>query len=262
MTAIEAIILGLIQGLTEFLPVSSSGHLTIGKDLFGIETTNLAFEVTVHAATVLSTLVAFRKEIIELLIGLFKFKLNSETIYISKIVVSMIPVLIVGLFFKDTVEGIFGSGLLVVGIMLLLTSFLLFISEKIKPKAREIGYKQAFIIGIAQAAAVLPGLSRSGSTIATGLLLGVEKSKIAKFSFLMVIVPILGQAFLEIIGGGLSGEESGLGFMPLALGFISAFISGLFACNFMVNMVRKSKLTGFSIYCAVVGVICILSIIF
>ncbi len=286
MNWFEAVVLGLIQGLTEFLPVSSSGHLTIFKAIFGIETENLSFEVAVHAATVLSTIVAFRKQIWSLLKGFFSFQMNPQKDYIFKIGVSMIPVFIVGMFFKDQVEGIFGQGLLIVGVMLLVTASLLSLSEilykrnekalnvkvdsdKLEAEAKTegisssesgklIGYKEAFIIGIAQACAVLPGLSRSGSTISTGLMLGIKKSAIAQFSFLMVLIPILGEAFLELIKGDFSGAESGIGNLPLLLGFISAFLSGLFACTLMINLVKKAKLWGFAIYCALVGIICII----
>ena len=204
----EALILGLVQGLTEYLPVSSSGHLTIGSALFGIEgEENLAFTVAVHVATVCSTLVILWKEIDWILKGLFKFEMNPETKYTLNILVSMIPIGIVGVFFKDHVEAIFGSGLLVVGCMLLVTAALLAFSYYAKPRIKEnISMRDAFIIGLAQACAVLPGLSRSGSTIATGLLLGNKKENLAQFSFLMVIPPILGEALLDIMKG-LSGEE-------------------------------------------------------
>lgn len=273
MNELEAIILGLIQGFTEFLPVSSSGHLTIGKELFGIKTANLSFEIAVHTATVLSTIVALRKEIWVLLKGLFKFEYNSETQYVLKIGVSMIPVLIVGLFFKDYVEQIFGSGLLIVGLMLLLTAALLTLSEfisrrrqcianqesgKVEEVGKEVGYKEAFIIGIAQAVAVLPGLSRSGSTIATGLMLGVKKSSIAQFSFLMVLVPILGQAFLELVGGEFAADASGISTHVLLLGFLSAFVSGFIACRWMIQIVKKAKLFYFAIYCTVAGLLAII----
>ena len=263
MSALEAIILGLVQGLTEFLPVSSSGHLTIAKALFGVETNNLSFEVAVHAATVLSTLVAFRKEIFELLKGLFEFKMNSQTEYILKIAISMIPVFIVGVFFKDFVESLFGEGLIVVGVMLLVTASLLMTSEILGKKradkeGREIGYKEAFIMGIAQAIAVLPGISRSGATISTGLICGVKKSDVARFSFLMVLVPILGEAFLELVGGELQMAESGISALSLGLGFITAFLSGLFACNLMIDLVKKAKLWGFAIYCGCAGVLSII----
>ena len=258
MTIIEAIILGLIQGLTEFLPVSSSGHLIIGKELFGIELENVSFEVAVHAATVLSTIVALRDDIWKLLCGFFKFEYNNETKYICKIAVSMIPILIVGLFFKDYVVGIFTEGLLLVGIMLLVTAGLLFLSEKMSAKqgdgGRNIGYKEALIIGLSQAVAVIPGLSRSGTTISTGLFCGVKKSEVAKFSFLMVLIPILGEAFLELIGGDFAGEKSGIATTSLICGFVAAFISGFVACKWMINIVKKAKLSYFSIYCLIAGV--------
>lgn len=283
MNEIEAIVLGLIQGLTEFLPVSSSGHLTIFKAIFGIETGNLSFEVAVHAATVLSTIVALRKQIWRLIEGFFNFKMNPQKEYIFKIGVSMIPVFVVGIFFKDYVESIFGSGLLIVGIMLLVTATLLSLSEiltkkqqflgvkqnlyseeeantegcSISDSGKFLGYKEAFIMGLAQAVAVLPGLSRSGSTISTGLMLGVKKAAVAQFSFLMVLIPILGEAFLELIGGDFSGAESGIATLPLILGFITAFLSGLFACTLMINLVKKAKLWGFAIYCFIVGIACI-----
>jgi undecaprenyl-diphosphatase len=262
MSWIEAILLGLVQGLTEFLPVSSSGHLTIGKELLGIETTNLQFEVVVHAATVTSTLVVFRKEIFELLKGLFKFRINPETEYLLKIALSMIPVFVVGVFFKDEVEAIFGSGLLVVGISLLVTAFLLMLTSVLKPVEKKLTYSKAFLIGVAQSLAVLPGLSRSGSTISTGMLLGVKKDEIAKFSFLMVLVPVLGEAFLELISGEFTSASAEISPLSLFLGFISAFISGLFACKVMIALVKRAKLTPFAIYCAVVGVICLVSLFF
>ena len=267
MSIFESIVLGLVQGLTEFLPVSSSGHLTLGKAIFGIETSDLSFEIIVHAATVLSTIVVFRKEIWNLLSGFFKFKYNDETDYIFKIVISMIPVGIVGVCFKDYVEQIFGSGILVVGIMLILTAFLLFISEKISarvsakaaaPSSRNgLSYGKAFVIGIAQAFAVLPGLSRSGSTIATGLMLGVRKEDIAKFSFLMVLVPILGEAFLELVGGSFSAAQTGISSAALICGGITAFVSGFIACKWMISIVKKAKLWIFSVYCLIVGVVSI-----
>lgn len=263
MSWIEAVLLGLVQGLTEFLPVSSSGHLAIAKDLFGIQTENLGFEVVVHAATVCSTIVAFRKEIWNLLRGFFNLQMNPQKEYIFKIALSMVPVFIVGVFFKEQVEAVFGSGLLVVGCMLLVTALLLSLSEYLSRRGagagRSVGYKDAFIIGVAQACAVLPGLSRSGSTISTGLLLGVKKEDIAQFSFLMVLVPILGEAFLEIVGGELAGEASGIPAISMILGFVSAFLSGLFACTLMVNLVKRAKLWVFALYCVVVGVACIVS---
>ena len=261
MDWIQALILGLIQGLTEYLPVSSSGHLAIGSYLFGIEgEENLAFTVAVHVATVLSTFVILWSEIDWIFRGLFKFKLNDETKYFLNIVVSMIPIGIVGVFFKDYVEEVFGSGLLIVGCMLLLTAALLAFSYYAKPRIKEtISWKDALVIGLAQAAAVMPGLSRSGSTIATGLLLGNKKEMMAKFSFLMVIPPILGEALLDtmkaIKGAKPFGEISTL---ALAVGFVAAFVSGCLACKWMINIVKKGKLIYFGIYCAIVGVVTII----
>ena len=258
MDWIEALILGLVQGLTEYLPVSSSGHLAIGSYLFGIEgEENLAFTVAVHVATVLSTLVILWKEIDWIFRGLFKCEMNAETKYVLNIVVSMIPVGIVGVFFNDYVEEVFGSGLVIVGCMLLLTAALLTFSYIAKPRKKEkISLRDAFIIGLAQACAVMPGLSRSGSTIATGLLLGNKKESLAQFSFLMVIPPILGEALLDVVKG-LKGEEAfgGIDMMPLAIGFIAAFVSGCIACKWMINIVKKGKLIYFGIYCAIAGVL-------
>ena len=258
MDWIEALILGLVQGLTEYLPVSSSGHLAIGSYLFGIEgEENLAFTVAVHVATVLSTLVILWKEIDWIFRGLFKCEMNAETKYVLNIVVSMIPVGIVGVFFKDYVEEVFGSGLVIVGCMLLLTAALLTFSYIAKPRKKEkISLRDAFIIGLAQACAVMPGLSRSGSTIATGLLLGNKKESLAQFSFLMVIPPILGEALLDVVKG-LKGEEAfgGIDMMPLAIGFIAAFVSGCIACKWMINIVKKGNLIYFGIYCAIAGVL-------
>ena len=261
MSWIEAIILGIVQGLTEFLPVSSSGHLAIGKALFGIETSDLSFEVIVHAATVMATIVVFWKDIVALLQGLFKWKMNAETRYILLILLSMIPVFIVGMFFKDYVESIFGSGLLVVGIALIVTALLLFLSETLTARPGSEGgkvtWKSALWMGLAQAVAVIPGLSRSGSTIATGLLCGVKKEEVTRFSFLMVLVPILGEAFLDVVGGDFS--QSTVGTLPLALGFLAAFLSGLFACKVMIAIVKKAKLKWFALYCVLVGLACLIS---
>jgi undecaprenyl-diphosphatase len=259
---IEAILLGFIQGLTEFLPVSSSGHLAIGKELLGIESTNLKFEVVVHAATVTSTLVVFRKDILKLLQGLFKFKLNEETDYLLKIGVSMIPVFIVGMFFKEEVEAIFGSGLMVVGISLLITAALLILTGFVKPSEKRLTFGRAFIIGIAQSIAVLPGLSRSGSTISTGMMLGLKKDEVARFSFLMVLIPVLGEAFLELISGEFTAPGSDISPLSLGLGFLSAFTSGLFACKVMIALVKRAKLTPFAIYCAAAGLLCLFSLLF
>ena len=262
----EAIILGLVQGLTEFLPVSSSGHLVIGRDLLGVrESGDLVFEVTVHAATVLSTIVVFRKEIWSLLKGFFQFRNNDQTDYILKIAVSMIPVFVVGVFFKDYVEGLFGS-LFGVGVALVMTAVLLFFSDMASNPRRNasvlserksyrngISYWQAFVVGLGQALAVAPGLSRSGTTISTGLICGVRRDVMAQFSFLMVFVPILGEAFLEVVGGEMG--QSSIGWLPLVLGFVSAFLSGLFACKVMIALVKKAKLSWFALYCAVVALL-------
>ena len=259
----QALVLGLIQGLTEYLPVSSSGHLAIGQALFGMENgdDNLMFTVAVHVATVLSTLVVLWSEIDWILEGLFKWKMNAETKYVLNIIVSMIPVGIVGVFFKDYVEEIFGSGLLIVGCCLLLTALLLIFSYYARPRQKEhISMKDAFIIGLAQAAAVLPGLSRSGSTIATGLLLGNKKESLAQFSFLMVIPPILGEALLDVLKA-MKGEAvtGNIDLFPLAVGFLAAFVSGCFACKWMISVVKKGKLVYFGIYCAIVGAAVIIS---
>ena len=255
----EAFILGIVQGLTEYLPVSSSGHLAIGAHLFGMSgEENLTFTVAVHVATVLSTVVILWKEIVWIFADIFKLKWNEGMKYAVNILVSMIPVAIVGLLFKDKVEEIFGSGLLVVGICLLVTAALLAFSYFARPRQREnISPLHAFIIGIAQALAVLPGLSRSGSTIATGLLLGNKKERLAQFSFLMVIPPILGEALLgvkDMAELGVSQAMAGLSPVALAVGFIAAFVSGCLACQWMVNLVKKGKLIWFAVYCAVVGI--------
>lgn len=270
MDWLHALILGLIQGLTEYLPVSSSGHLTIGQELLGVSSEdNLTFDVVVHVATVLSTLVVLWKEIAWVFKGLFrKVERNGEVIgnaqqrYALCILVSMIPVGIVGVFFKDYVEEIFGSGLLVVGCMLLITAALLAFSYYAKPRQKEeISYKDAFVIGLAQAAAVMPGLSRSGSTIATGLLLGNKKEQLAQFSFLMVIPPILGEALLDVlkvINSGVGPAVGNLSFSALLAGFLAAFLAGCLACKWMIDIVKRGKLIYFAIYCAIVGMIVIM----
>ena len=259
MSWIEALVLGLIQGLTEYLPVSSSGHLAIGAHLFGLSgEENLTFTVMVHVATVLATIVVLWKEIVWLFTDLFKWKWNEGTRYIVNILVSMIPIAIVGFFFKDKVEELFGSGLLVVGICLLVTATLLAFSHFAKPRQREnISPWHAFVIGIAQAVAVLPGLSRSGSTIATGLLLGNKKEKMAQFSFLMVIPPILGEALLDtkdMMEMGIENAMAGLPVTSLIVGFLAAFIFGCIACRWMINIVKRGKLIWFAVYCAIVGI--------
>ena len=271
MNTLQALIMGLLQGLTEYLPVSSSGHLTIASELFGIDgESNITFTIAVHVATVLSTLVILGSEIGKILKGMcnplsprslkgngtFLNRLNPDQRYVLNILVSMIPIGIVGVFFKDQVEEIFGSGLFVVGICLLLTAALLTFSYLARPRQREnISLGHAFIIGLAQAVAVLPGLSRSGSTIATGLLLGNKKEKLAQFSFLMVIPPILGEALLDVLKM-VKGEEAtgGIDTLPLIVGFVAAFISGCAACKWMIGIVKKGKLIYFAYYCAIVGV--------
>ena len=261
---LQALILGIIQGLTEYLPVSSSGHLAIGQALFGLQDgeSNLAFTVLLHVATVLSTVVILWSEIVWIFKDLFKWKWNEGTRYIVNILISMIPVAIVGFFFKDKIEEVFGSGLFIVGIMLLVTAALLTFSYFAKPRQKEhISPVHAFIIGIAQACAVMPGLSRSGSTIATGLLLGNKKEKLAQFSFLMVIPPILGEALLDtkdILEMGFSDAMAGLSPVAAMVGFLAAFISGCFACKWMINIVKKGKLIWFAVYCAIVGGIAII----
>ena len=266
MNWFESLILGLLQGLTEYLPISSSGHLTIASSLFGIEgEQNLAFTILVHVATVLSTLVILWKEIVWIFKDLFAKQqwnsysnLNYGTKYAINIVASMIPIGIVGVFFKEEVESLFGEGLLLVGICLVLTALLLFLSEWLQNKRQgqghEVGYKDAIIIGIAQAFAVLPGLSRSGTTIATGLLCGVKKESVAQFSFLMVLIPILGEALLDVIdllGGASIGS---LEIFPAIVGFVAAFVTGCFACKFMIEIVRRQRLIWFALYCAIVGI--------
>ena len=255
MNWIEAIILGLIQGLTEFLPVSSSGHLVIGQVLLGLNMEDsLTFTVIVHGATVLSTIVVFFSEIVSLIRGGLKFEYNDSTKYILKIFLSMIPVLIVGLLFKDKVEALFDGNLRFIGFMLLITALLLAVSSLVKTKSsKRIPYLDAFFIGLAQAIAVIPGISRSGATIATGILLGNNREEVARFSFLMVLVPIIGANLLDILKYE-STSTSGIGPWILLIGFLTAFISGLIACKWMINIVKKGKLYYFAIYCAVIGI--------
>lgn len=267
MNTIQALLMGLLQGLTEYLPVSSSGHLTIASTLFGIDgEENMLFTIMVHVATVLSTIVILGGEIWKIIKGMFGplnnsaqglNRLNPNQRYVLNILVSMIPIGIVGVFFKEQVEAIFGSGMTIVGICLLVTALLLTFSYYARPREREnISLGHAFIIGLAQAIAVLPGLSRSGSTIATGLMLGEKKSNMAQFSFLMVIPPILGEALLDVLKM-VKGESLGaeIGWLPLTVGFLAAFISGCVACKWMIGIVKKGKLIYFAYYCAIAGVI-------
>ncbi len=270
MNTLEALLMGLLQGFTEYLPVSSSGHLAIASEIFGINAEDsMVFTIMVHVATVLSTIVILGGEIWNILKGMFGpvnrsasglQVLNPDQRYVLNIVVSMIPIGIVGVFFKGTVEEIFGSGLVVVGICLLVTAALLAFSYYARPRERqEISLRDAFIIGLSQAVAVLPGLSRSGTTIATGLLLGNKKSSMAQFSFLMVIPPILGEALLDLLKV-MKGEDVGgaIDTMPLVVGFVAAFVSGCIACKWMIGIVRKGKLIYFAYYCALAGVVALL----
>jgi undecaprenyl-diphosphatase len=257
MNWLEALILGLIQGLTEFLPVSSSGHLELGKYLFGINAeSNFYFSIAVHGATVLSTIFVFWNEITDLTKGFFKFKWNEETSYLVKIVISMIPTAIAGFFMKEIAENYFTGNMSALGIQFIITAVLLLMPLMIRPKERPIGYVDSFIIGIAQAFAILPAISRSGATIATGMMLGNKKSDIAKFSFLMVLVPIIGANIVEMNSGDFTTE--GTSFFVILTGFITAFISGYFACKWMINLVKKGNLGWFALYCFAVGIFSIL----
>ncbi|MCR4829448.1 MAG: undecaprenyl-diphosphate phosphatase [Bacteroidales bacterium] len=281
MDWIKALILGIVQGLTEYLPVSSSGHLAIGSALLHADPElNLTFDVMVHVATVLSTCVILWKEIVWILKDLVKFKWNDGTKFFVNILVSMIPIMIVGFCFKDYVDDFFdvrnaqeqfGNPLLIVGCCLMLTALLLAFSYFAKPRRRDnISPLHAFIIGIAQAVAVLPGLSRSGSTIATGLLLGNKKESLAQFSFLMVIPPILGEALLDArklihpaaetvaTTASAAAPEAAIGYVPLAVGFVAAFVVGCLACKWMINIVRRGKLIWFAVYCAIISLACII----
>lgn len=258
MSIPEAIVLGIIQGLTEFLPVSSSGHLEIGKHLLGVNTSeSFFFSVAVHGATVLSTLAVFRKDIIAIMKDLFKFRLNEGTKFFLLIILSAIPVLFVGLFLKERVEALFDGNVVFVGIMLLVTALILFLSGLGRDKEKEISTKHALIIGLAQAIAVLPGISRSGATIGTGLLLGIKRTEIARFSFLMVIIPIVGANVLELAGTVNTGESFNTS--AVVAGFIAAFITGYIACTWMINLIRKTKLVWFALYCALLGSVAIIT---
>jgi undecaprenyl-diphosphatase len=258
MDIIDAIILGIIQGLTEFLPVSSSGHLELGAALLGdskLPEESMMFSVILHFATALATILVFRKDIAEIFRGLFQFKWNEETQFSLKIVLSMIPAAIVGVFFNDQLEQFFGGKIVFVGSMLLLTAVLLYLADKAKHTDKPVNFGNAILVGIAQAIAILPGISRSGATISTSVLLGIDKSKAARFSFLMVVPLILGKIAKDILDGDLAYNSDSFGY--LSAGFIAAFIAGYFACTWMIALVRKSKLTYFSIYCAIVGLIAI-----
>lgn len=263
MTLVEAIILGIIQGLTEFLPVSSSGHIELGTAIFGIQSKeNLLFSVLVHLATALSTIVVFRKDILLILKDLLKFEWNESLSFTIKIIISMIPIGIVGVFFEDYVTSFFGGNVILVGSMLLVTGALLAFTYFQKDTGKEITYGKAFIIGIAQAIAILPGISRSGSTIATALILKVDKSKAAKFSFLMVLIPILGAAVLKLkdyLELRATGIELSISTSALIAGFLAAFAFGYLACNWMIGIVKKGKLIYFAYYCFAAGLLAIIS---
>lgn len=258
MNWIQGLILGLIQGLTEYLPISSKSHIELGRVLLSLPNDkNLTFTVLLHGATVLSTLVVFRKDIVKLIKGFFTFsRFNQDSLYVWKIIISMIPVGIIGLLYKEKIESLFTGNLLLIGPMMLVTALLLTTGHFRKTRNREIGFIDSLIIGIAQALAVLPGISRSGSTIATGLILGIKKETLAKFSFLMVILPILGENIRDLVKGDFTSNLH-MSAAPMIVGFIAAFISGLFACRWMINLVKNKKLIYFAIYCFIVGIVCI-----
>ena len=258
MDLLDAILLGIIQGLTEFLPVSSSGHLELGKAILGDDTVaeqSLLFTVVLHFATALSTIVVFRKDVWEILSGLFQFKWNEETQFSLKIIISMLPAALIGLYFEDMLESFFGGDVGFIGRMLIITAFLLYFADRAKNTTKKVTFGSAFLIGISQAIAMLPGISRSGATISTSVLLGVDKTKAARFSFLMVVPLIFGKIGKDILGGELTlqGDNN----LAMAAGFIAAFVAGLAACTWMIQLVKKSKLTYFAVYCLVVGLIAV-----
>ena len=259
MNSIEAIVLGIIQGLTEFLPVSSSGHLELAKAILGdnsVPKESLAFTVVLHFATALSTLVIFRKEVFQIFKGLFQFKWNEETQFSLNIIVSMIPAGLIGYYFNDQMESLFDKQILLVGFMLFVTALLLLLADRAKDTTKKVSFFNAIVIGVSQAIAILPGISRSGATISTSVLLGIDRAKAARFSFLMVVPLIIGKMVKDIAGGDF--ETNSAETLPLLVGFAAAFISGLLACKWMIALVKKSKLTYFSIYCAIVGLIAII----
>lgn len=261
METLDAFILGCIQGLTEFLPVSSSGHIELGKAVLGTEIAtkeeNLLFTVVVHFATALSTIIVFRKDIFDLLKGIFSFSWNEETQFAAKIVLSMIPAVCVGLFFEDYLESLFEGRVILVGFMLIVTGLLLFLAGRAKLTGKNVGWKDAAVIGISQAIAMLPGISRSGATISTSVLLGNDRTKAARFSFLMVVPLIFGKIAKDILGGDIVMESNSV--VPLLVGFGAAFITGLLACTWMISLVKKAKLHYFSYYCFAVGLIAIVA---
>ena len=259
MEVIDAIILGIVQGLTEFLPVSSSGHLELGKAILGdksLPNESLLFTVVLHFATALSTIVVYRKDIADIFKGLFKFKWNEDSRFALKIAISMIPAAFVGYFFEEELEQLFSSNIVLVGFMLILTALLLFLADRAKNTNKKVSFQNAFVIGISQAIAMLPGISRSGATISTSVLLGNDKTETAKFSFLMVIPLIFGKIIKDVLSGDLTYSDSN--FTLLSVGFVTAFVSGLFACTWMIKLVKKSKLSYFAIYCFLVGLLAII----
>lgn len=256
MSVLEALILGIVQGLTEFLPVSSSGHLELFKALLGsnmVAKESLLFTVVVHFATALSTVFVYRKDLLDIFKGLFAFKANEQTLFSFKIVLSMIPAAVVGVLFNDEIEQFFEGNIAFVGAMLLLTAVLLLVADRAKNTDKKVGFFEALIVGIAQAIAILPGISRSGATISTSVLLGIDKEKAARFSFLMVVPLILGKVAKDLLDDGF--QNLNIETLPLVIGFISAFVTGVIACTWMIQLVKRSKLSYFAIYCAVVGVV-------
>ena len=263
MDYLDSLILGIIQGLTEFLPVSSSGHLELGKSILGdnsLPKESMIFTVVLHFATALSTIVVFRKDIIEIIKELLKFEWNSNTQFIFKIIISMLPAALIGVFFETELESLFSNNIVLVGDMLIITGLLLLLADRAQNTSKNVSFKNAFTVGVAQAVAILPGISRSGATISTAVLLGIDKTKAARFSFLMVIPLIFGKIFKDIFSGELSYENAQI--TSLGIGFIAAFVSGLLACTWMIRLVKNSQLKYFAYYCAVVGIIAILSTYF
>ncbi len=263
MDYLDSLILGIIQGLTEFLPVSSSGHLELGKSILGdnsLTKESMIFTVVLHFATALSTIVVFRKDIIEIIKELLKFEWNSNTQFIFKIIISMLPAALIGVFFETELESLFSNNIVLVGAMLIITGLLLLLADRAQNTSKNVSFKNAFTVGVAQAVAILPGISRSGATISTAVLLGIDKTKAARFSFLMIIPLIFGKIFKDIFSGELSYENAQI--TSLGIGFIAAFVSGLLACTWMIRLVKNSQLKYFAYYCAVVGIIAILSTYF